>query len=54
MFIAQCLEGLKILAIYFAVLAGLVLICGGLALLILSKFPNWTFNEMVFPSERRR
>ena len=35
--------------VLFAVLCGL---CGFLALLVLSKFPNWKFNELVFPPRK--
>lgn len=49
MLVVKCLESLKILGIYAAALVLFVFICGGLAILVLSKFPNWTFNELVFP-----
>jgi len=47
------LSFLKILGIGFGALALFTLVCGALAIFLLEKFPNWTFNELVFPTGRR-
>lgn len=45
----DCLGILKVLVMGLGALVLFVALCGFLAILVLTKFPNCIFNELVFP-----